>query len=210
MVAHNNNSFQWGLSAPPPQVITIDYKAPNGWKTSNPIGSCTASYIIPPLLHTNSESRHVGKTIYKKEFADRLGGNGIWIDVDTDILYFCRSAVFVGFFGGRIIDRQFNPRGYKTPLNQHHLPAVAYSTVSDLAGYLHPEALASIGRPKTIYQIRADLSMMEIRRVVWMRVHFHETWDMLRFKTWLEKIEYKKPAVMSLRLEELKSKLVSR
>ncbi|CZR52643.1 uncharacterized protein PAC_02520 [Phialocephala subalpina] len=117
-----------------------------------------AYYKVPALLHTSSEARIAAQKIYKKCFEVNLcGNNGVWMDLDRDIL--CISGEIglttsLAFFG----NAQGSWDGYMDHIHpavtiKEKLPMIAFQRWPSQYG-VSPTTLEMMGKPEKIYMVR--------------------------------------------------------
>ncbi|KAF8853352.1 hypothetical protein BDZ45DRAFT_748663 [Acephala macrosclerotiorum] len=142
----------WEMSIPDPQLIAIgcEFGYDSHSMQRRRTKDCAAFYKIPALLHTNKESRSVAESVYREEFADRLGGNGIWMDISKDILCFRRVLACDIFFRGKAecvrTDSDF--RSNKPLVERLHALAFDFLAPNFEKS---PQILTRMGKPQTIY-----------------------------------------------------------
>lgn len=165
------------------------------------------------MLHTNKESREVAKTIYRFEFADRLGGNGVWMDISKDILYFRIWDDYRYFFGRQKSKDWGVSRSKPMPEN---LLAVAFSPRFFNTAAIMPQMLKMVGQPKIIYVVESEPEVRSCCRwyPLWTRDEttyqraIDKRWDLID-KDWVKVFFYAKPKALFVTENKLKAVLVS-
>lgn len=129
--------------APELRQMIFELAIPDGQIVEITMGALSldlkAKYRIPALLHVNREARSFAESFYEKMFADRLGGNPLYIDVSRDVLAFESQSVAL-LFARPDVDQQ--------------LPLIAFH--HELYKLAQPDIFRLFGDPKHIIILTAD------------------------------------------------------
>ncbi|KAF8854514.1 hypothetical protein BDZ45DRAFT_747423 [Acephala macrosclerotiorum] len=150
----------WELALPNAQLVSIkSERGPDPNNTGKQIITRTvaAYYKVPVLLHVSQEARFFAQSIYQHKFGDRLGGNGVWMDMTRDIMCFDDLTYdsMIGFFGCDVAANAWpstNELGCQKPLAEQ-LPALAFKHFPWQLPST-PQAFAKLGRPDKLYFLR--------------------------------------------------------
>ncbi|CZR50466.1 uncharacterized protein PAC_00339 [Phialocephala subalpina] len=116
------------------------------------VRACAVFYKVPTLLHTNMESRTFAQRIYRHEFADRLGGNDIWMDTSKDVLCFKHQAPCDVFFSCKAKRFYTDPSFASNKPLVERLPYLAFS-YREARFMRTPQFLTQMGQPQRIYYL---------------------------------------------------------
>lgn len=202
----------WEFALPNAQLISIkSERGPDPHKAGRTIitRDVCAWYKVPTLLHVSQEARVFAQSIYQQKFGDRLGGNGVWMDLTKDIL--CFDDVSYDAMLGFLVCDLGNPR-YNAPGNVFKcrdpitdiLPALAFKYFPWPIPCT-PQTFTKLGRPQKIYLLRYAGPVPFCQERMHRRVS--EGWQNSAVEA--KDLSYAEPAIQILTYKKMKDELAS-
>jgi hypothetical protein len=201
----------WELALPNAQLISIkSERGPHPTEKGKVVitRDVAAWYKVPALLHVSPEARAFAQSIYQHKFGDRLGGNGVWMDLTKDILCFDDDsyAAMIGFFGcdfTRTAWPATSELKCSKPLAEV-LSALAFKNYPWQFPST-PQAFSKLGRPQKLYFLRySGKSPWSQER---MEGFIGRGWNDEAAEA--KRLMYAKPTVKVLTYKKMKDELVS-